>query len=64
MCPHADLALIPHLAEGTVSAELANPLPAHRARLGSVSVAVGGGSNPFYVDTSALTVRPAVWGPS
>ena len=53
MCPDATLASIP-TAEGTGAAELANPSCPAQSRLGSVSVAVGGGSNPFYVDTGKL----------
>jgi len=75
-CPDAVLASIP-TAEGTGAAELdASSCPA-ASRLGTVSVGVGGGSNPFYVNTakaylagpykgaplSIAVVAPAVAGP-
>lgn len=76
MCPDATLASIP-TAEGTGAAELASPSCPAQSRLGSVSVGVGGGSNPFYVNTakaylagpykgaplSIAVVAPAVAGP-
>ena len=75
-CPDAVLASIP-TAEGTGAAELDNPSCPAASQLGSVTVGVGGGSNPFYVNTakaylagpykgaplSIAVVAPAVAGP-
>jgi hypothetical protein len=75
-CPDAVLAGIPS-AEGTGTAQIAAPSCPASSQIGTVTVGVGGGSNPLYVDTgrvylagpykgapiSIAVVAPAVAGP-
>jgi len=75
-CPDVALASVPS-GEGTGAAELAIPSCPAASQIGSVSVGVGGGSSPFYVNTakaylagpykgaplSIAVVAPAVAGP-
>lgn len=75
-CSDSVLASIP-IAEGTGADQMANPSCPSASQIGTVSVGVGGGSNPFYVNTakaylagpykgaplSIAVVAPAVAGP-